>query len=766
MAKINKASGTREAHRAKDPDNGEAENDAGEDQEHVEEEENDDDDDYDNDDDEEDSSSISDAPEEPSHAGKLETLRKTEAWKVIEKYQKQYYPRGLPGHINTNEVWAYLNKDPEMISTPKKHSFWRAILTSAKRRVKEKEKQWRKGVHATWREGRRRAHLASWCRPAAVMAMKILNVSVSGGDMMPNFLQYEVETLGLEWFLDEPSSWSVDEFWVGAQFDLPMWIYSNVTHFGTMYSRPAIDINPFFRSDHLHPEPASSTPANSSPPGLDPAPRPEQTVAETEAAPVNPSARGINVESPNPQTDVQSPNREPSPTPPTAPKAAPVGTLTGSLTTSPNTLGVNPAPTQQHGTLGQGGKNHGREGSKGLGRGKRGHGVGGDAEDEDMPDATPKSTITLLGKPKKASDAPPTPIPSTGDSIQKEVKDLRKVVKNIVKSVREADFATIKEVNEASKKTEDGLKASWDAIEAIGKRLEICEKAGTYVDKAATSAADSPMRAKTPSALQKTTHDRVASERKNAEKRLVSATAQVTALTNELEAANNRITALTSNLESANRLNATLTSDLESAKTQTTTLTTNLCTATSQVIDLTAQLESAITAKALADGTSAALQAELAASKTNYATLVKDNTSLQSRHTALTTDYNTTQTRLLDAKLQNHSVPELMDALARRGGGGGGGGDAREETPGGARIITGAAWVSRGGSYGYRAASMAVEQGFPSQRQQQLHGGVVVEVPSREAREEMERQQRRGREGGRRRWEAEVLESEDGRWGG
>lgn len=358
-------------------------------------------------------------------------------------------------------------------------------------------------------------------------------------------------------------------------------------------------------------------------------------------------------------------------------------------------------------------------------------------------------------------------MPPGGDSIQKEVKDLRRRFKNIVSSIREADFAPRKEISEAAKKTEDGFKATREAIEAIGKRLEVLEKPSASVNKATTAAANSLMRAKTPSTLQKPTDDKAALERRHADRRLATATAQITALTNDLAAANNQIT--------------TLATDLESAKSQNTTLTTNLCTTTTQLTGLTTQLESAITAKALADTTTTTLQAELDASKTDYAALLRANTALQSQHTALqshhtalqsqhtalTNEHNATQARLLDTMLQGHSVPELMDAVARRRGGGGGGGggatEAGQETPsgGGARIITEATWMSRGGSYGYRAASVALEGGFPFNRgqQQQQQGGFVAG----EARGEMQRQQRRGREGERWRREVEMLDGEDGR---
>lgn len=254
------------------------------------------------------------------------------------------------------------------------------------------------------------------------------------------------------------------------------------------------------------------------------------------------------------------------------------------------------------------------------------------------------------------------------------------------------------------------------------------------------------MRAKTPSTFQNPPNDNVALERKHADRRLATATAQITTLTNDLAAASNQITTLTTDLDSANRLNTTLTNDLESA----------------------------ITAKALTDKTTTTLQAELAASKTDNAALLRANTALQSQHTALqsqhttlTNQYNATQARLLDTMLQGHSVPEIMDVMARRRGGGGGGGrvaEAGRETPsgGGARIITEAAWMSRGSSYGYRAASVALEGGFPfnrGQQQQQQQGGFVAG----EAREEMQRQQRRGREGERWRREVEVLDGEDGR---
>lgn len=763
------ATGKREAHRAKDPDNGEVENDAGEgrkrveddedeEEEHEEHEEHDDDDDDD------------EAPEEPSPAEQLEALRKTEAWQAIENYQKQYYPGGLPSHIDVNEVWGYLHKDPDMISNPRKHYFRVAIVTGAKKRAKE-DRQWRRDGDETWRQAVRRSRLFCWYRPAAIMALQILDSPGTNCNRIPDFLQSQMEELGLDWFLEEPSSWSPGQFWRGASFDSPSWIFNHVFHFGAKYSRPAINLNPLFRSDYLHPENASSDSANSSPPEPNLAPRPEQTIAETEAAPaVQPaisatsSARCDDVDTPNPQTDVQLTNNEASPTPSTAPKAAPVGILTGSLTASLNTPAVSPVPTQQHGIPGQGGRIHGiREGSKAVGKRKRGHGGEDKDEDEDMRDAT------RLEKPKRASDASPTPMPPGGDSIQKEVKDLRKRFKNIVSSIREADFAPRKEVSEAAKKTEDGFKATREAIEAIGKRLEVLEKPGASVNKATTAAANSLMRAKTPSTLQKPTDDKAALERRHADRRLATATAQITALTNDLAATNNQIT--------------TLATDLESAKSQNTTLTTNLCTTTTQLTGLTTQLESAITAKALADTTTTTLQAELAASKTDYAALLRANTALQSQHTALqshhtalqsqhtalTNEHNATQARLLDTILQGHSVPELMDAVARRRGGGGGGGggvtEAGQETPsgGGARIITEATWMSRGGSYGYRAASVALEGGFPfnrgQQQQQQQQGGFVAG----EAREEMQRQQRRGREGERWRREVEVLDGEDGR---
>lgn len=744
------ATGIPEAHRAKDPDNGEVENDAGEGRKRVEGGEDEEEDEEEQDGENKEHDDDDEAPEQPSPAEQLEALRKTEAWQAIENYQKQYYPGGLPSHIDVNEVWGYLHKDKDMISNPRKHYFRIAIVTGAKKRAKE-DKQWRREGDETWRQAIRRSRLFCWYRPAAILTLQILDPPATNSNRIPDFLQSQMEELGLEWFLEEPSSWSPGEFWEGARFDNRYWIVNNVFHFGAKYSRPAININPFFRSDYLHPEDASSDSANSSPPEPNLAPRPEQTVAETETTSevqqATSSAGADHVNAPNQQTDIQSTNNEASPTPSTAPKAAPVGSLTGSLTTSLNTPAVSPVPTQQHGSPGQGGRIHGsREGSKAPGKRKRGHGEEDNDEDEDMPDAT------RLEKPKKASDIPPTPMPPAGDSVQKDVKDLRKRLKNIISSIREADFAPRKEVSEAAKKTEDGFKATRDTIEAIGKRVEVLEKAGASVNRATTAAARSSMRAKTPSTLQNPPNDNVALERKHADRRLATATAQITTLTNDLAAASNQITTLTTDLDSANRLNTTLTNELESV----------------------------ITAKALADKTTTTLQAELAASKTDNAALLRANTALQSQHTALqsqhialqsqhttlTNQYNATQARLLDTMLQGYSVPEVMDAMARRRGGGGGGGrvaEAGRETPigGGARIITEAAWMSRGGSYGYRAASVALEGGFPFNRgqQQQQQGGFVAG----EAREEMQRQQRRGREGERWRREVEVLDGEDGR---
>lgn len=369
------ATGIPEAHRAKDPDNGEVENDAGEGRKRVEDGEDEEEDEEEQDGENKEHDDDDEAPEEPSPDEQLEALRKTEAWQAIENYQKQYYPGGLPSHIDVNEVWGYLHKDKDMISNPRKHYFRIAIVTGAKKRAKE-DKQWRREGDETWRQAIRRSRLFCWYRPAAILTLQILDPPATNSNRIPDFLQSEMEELGLEWFLEEPTSWSPGEFWEGARFDNRYWIVNNVFHFGAKYSRPAININPFFRSDYLHPEDASSDSANSSPPEPNLAPRPEQTVAETETTSevqqATSSAGADHLNAHNQQTDIQSTNNEASPTPPTAPKAAPVGSLNGSLTTSLNTPAVSPVPTQQHGIPGQGGSIHGsREGSKAPGKKNR-----------------------------------------------------------------------------------------------------------------------------------------------------------------------------------------------------------------------------------------------------------------------------------------------------------------------------------------------------------------------------------------------------------